>query len=75
MKTVSISCEHVIREISNYIDAEVSPDLRKRMESHLADCAHCTAILDGARNVIALVADGRVLELPAGFAERLFKGL
>jgi anti-sigma factor RsiW len=61
----------VWRELSNYIDGQVDPELRLRMEEHLKGCKHCSAILDGANNVIRLVADGRTFDLPDGFSDRL----
>ncbi len=73
MRMVEISCLEVWREISNYIDEIVDPELRNRMEAHFKVCAHCSAILDGTRNVVKLVADGETFELPAGFSQRLFK--
>ena len=75
MKSIPISCKEVIEEISNYIDSTVSTELRLRMEEHLNGCAHCDAILDGTRNVITLVANGKPLELPIGFSERLYSKL
>jgi anti-sigma factor RsiW len=73
--TIEISCYHVWREISNYIDGEIEPELRRRMEEHFKGCEHCTAVLDGTKNVVRLVGDGRAFELPAGFSERLKKRL
>jgi Putative zinc-finger len=72
---VKIDCQHVFREISNYIEGEVDAGLRVRMEAHFKECAHCTAILDGTRNVLRLVGDGEVFELPAGFSQRLYRKL
>ena len=71
MATIEISCLHVWREISNYIDGEIDPELRRRMEGHFKGCEHCSAILDGTKNVVRLVGDGRVFDLPAGFSDRL----
>jgi hypothetical protein len=68
---IEISCEHVWREVSNYLDNEIDAELRARMEAHFKVCAHCSAVLDGARNVIAIVGDGRAFDLPQGFSERL----
>ena len=68
---VEISCLEVIRELSNYVDEDVRPDLRARIAAHLPTCAHCTAVYDGLRNTITLVADGRAFELPEGFSQRL----
>jgi len=72
---IEISCLEVWREISNYIDGEISPELRARMEAHFKVCAHCTAILDGTKNVVKLVADGVEYELPEGFSQRLYNRL
>jgi anti-sigma factor RsiW len=68
---VEISCLEVIRELSNYVDKDVRPDLRAQIAAHLPTCAHCTAIYDGLRNTMTLVADDRTFELPAGFSQRL----
>jgi anti-sigma factor RsiW len=71
MGTIEISCVEVWREISNYLDGEISPEARDRMEAHFKVCAHCTAVLDGMRNVVGLVGDGRVFQMPDGFSKRL----
>jgi anti-sigma factor RsiW len=68
---IEIDCEHAIQQISNYIEGDLGADLRARIEAHVRGCNHCTAILDGTRNTLRLLADGRALELPAGFSERL----
>jgi len=62
-----VNCEQVWQEVSNYLEGEVTPDLRAAMEAHFRDCKRCTAVLDGGRNVIQLYGDDRSLELPAGF--------
>jgi anti-sigma factor RsiW len=72
---IEIDCEHVILQISNYIEGEISQELRARMEAHIRGCKHCAAILDGTSNTLQLLADGKVLELPAGFGERLQRRL
>jgi hypothetical protein len=68
---IEISCVEIWREVSNYIDSTVDPALRQRMEEHFKGCEHCAAVLDGTRNIVRLVGNGHVFELPAGFAERL----
>ncbi|MBV9609972.1 MAG: zf-HC2 domain-containing protein [Acidobacteria bacterium] len=72
-----ISCFEVWRELSNYVDgeSEIDPELRARMELHFKGCKHCSAILDGTRNVVRLVGDGKVFELPPGFSQRLYSKL
>jgi anti-sigma factor RsiW len=71
MEVIEISCIEVWREVSNFVDGEVDSELRARMEAHFKGCAHCTAILDGMKNVVKLVGDGVEYEMPAGFSSRL----
>jgi len=66
-----LKCKHVWREISNYIEGTVDPDLRAAIETHLAHCRHCAAVLDSTRNILVLVADDRTFELPVGYSDRL----
>jgi anti-sigma factor (TIGR02949 family) len=73
MSKVEISCAEVWREISNYLEGEISDELRDRMRAHFEVCKHCTAVLDGVRNVVRLVGDGRIFEMPDGFSKRLYK--
>ena len=72
-----VTCEHVWREISDYLEGEVSPETRAAMEAHFNDCKHCRAVLDGTRNVLTLYGDDRAMEfeLPAGFDQRLRRRL
>lgn len=70
-REVVISCLEMFRLISDYVDETVDPDLRARMEKHFRGCNHCTAILDGTRNVVQLVGDGRSFDVPASFSEKL----
>jgi hypothetical protein len=72
MITVEISCVEVWREISNYIEGEVSADLRARMEAHFKSCKHCTAVNDGTLNIVKLVGDGRAFDVPPDFSKRLY---
>lgn len=70
-----VNCEHVWQEISNYLEGDVGPAVRAAMEAHFKECKHCTAVLDGTRNVIQLYGDERLFELPAGFSQRLERRL
>ncbi|MGE5733455.1 MAG: anti-sigma factor family protein, partial [Acidobacteriota bacterium] len=47
----------MIRELSNYVDQDVQPELRADIEAHLPTCAHCTAIYDGLRHTRTLMRD------------------
>ena len=69
---IEISCVEVWREISNYVDEATDPELRSRMEAHFKVCKHCSAVLDGTRNVVKLIADGAEFEVPCNLGKRIY---
>jgi anti-sigma factor RsiW len=66
-----VSCEEVWREISNYLEGDIDPGLRAKVEGHFGGCQRCSAVLDGTRNIVQLYGDERMLEVPLGFSNRL----
>ena len=70
-----IKCEQVWRQVSDYLDGEVDPELRVAIEEHVRGCQRCTAVLDGMRDVVQLYGDERMMEVPVGFSRRLHQRL
>lgn len=70
-----IRCEHVLQELSNFLDHEVAEALRREIEEHLRGCRNCTVLVDTTRMTLRLVAENQVFELPPGVAERLLARL
>lgn len=70
-----VHCEEVWREVSDYLDGEVSPTLRVAIEEHVRGCQRCAAVVNGMRNVIQIYGDERMLEVPFGFSQRLHRRL
>ena len=68
---ITLSCEEVRREISNYIDDDMSPRMRRLLEAHLDQCRKCAVLLDSTHNVLVLLADEKRFQLPTGFSLRL----
>lgn len=75
MVKIPVDCLHVFREISNYLEGDIAPEVRAKMEAHFKVCSHCTAVLDGSRNVIQLVGDGKAFDVPSDFSKRLYSKL
>jgi predicted anti-sigma-YlaC factor YlaD len=66
-----IDCKHVWEHISGYLEDTLTTAERAMVQGHLEHCEVCSAILDSTRNILILVVDERVFELPVGFSERL----
>ena len=69
---IEIRCEQVWREISNYLEGEIAPELREEMEQHFRKCHRCSAVLNGTKNVVALIGNELSFPVPVGFGERLY---
>ena len=72
---IEISCVEVWREISNYVDGATDPELRARMEAHFKVCKHCSAVLDGTRNVVKLIADDAEFVVPSNLGQSIYRKL
>jgi len=70
-----IDCKHVWKHISAYIEGDVDAALRAEIDRHLETCEVCSAVLDSTRNVVVLIADDRIFEVPAGFSQRLHESI
>lgn len=68
---MNLKCKNVWEHISEYLDQQLTPEVRAEIEKHLENCEVCSAILDSTRNVLILSADKRTYELPVGYSKRL----
>ena len=70
-----VTCEQVRKELSNFLDDDVAPELRAEMQEHLRQCHRCSVLADTTRKVLFIVGDDRVFEIPVGYSERLHRFL
>lgn len=71
----AVNCEQVWREISNYVEGDLSPALRVAMDQHFHECPRCKSVLEGTQNVVRLYGDERMIEVPSGYGRRLERRL
>jgi len=72
---LDITCQQVWRELTNYMEGDVTAEMRERIAEHVSGCAHCRAVYDGSKNVVQLLGNGKTFELPSGFSRRLYDRL
>jgi predicted anti-sigma-YlaC factor YlaD len=66
-----VSCKTVIANLTDYLEGDVAPEMRQKIEKHLRGCHRCTAVYDSTRKMLVITGDERIFEIPAGFSERL----
>ncbi len=66
-----LDCRQVLAELSNYIDDEVTLELRHAIEEHLAHCRRCWVVFDTTRKTLIIVSDALPPATPLAVSERL----
>jgi hypothetical protein len=72
IKAVEVGCLEVQAALIDYMEGDLTQDVRASILLHLQNCSHCTAIYDGAENIVRLVREDGAIELPSGFGKRLY---
>jgi len=71
-----MNCEALLGSLSEYIDGELSLELCREIEKHLAGCENCRVVLNTTRRTIDLVqSPAESVPVPHDVRERLFKRL
>ncbi len=70
-----MNCEEVIRELSNFIDGDLDPVLKRELEKHLKECADCRLTVNQTKKTIEIFCDSEPVELPGDVQARLHDAL
>lgn len=70
-----MNCKGVVRELSDFLDGELAPDLLKELEQHIQKCKNCRLVVDTTRKTIEIYCDAEPLPLPEGVHQRLQQAL
>ena len=68
-------CQHLLENMSAYLDGEASAELCVEIERHLSGCADCRVVVDTLRKTISLYHELPQPELPPEARLRLYKSL
>ncbi len=76
MNREQISCKRLWESLSDYIDGELSEELCRKIEEHMAGCEHCRVVVDTTNKTITLCHnDAQDTAMPADVRGRLFETL
>jgi hypothetical protein len=64
-----ITCEEFLAEIGDYLENEVSPEVRKELQLHLSQCRACHVLYDSTRKTIKIVTESSSFELPESVSD------
>jgi hypothetical protein len=70
-----MTCEEVVRRLSDYIDETLAPELRVSLEEHIASCHGCHVVLDSTQCTILLSRAARTTALTGEKRQQLLRRL
>ena len=68
-------CHKLLGELSNYLEGEVSPEICREIERHLAGCHNCQAVVDSLGKTISLYQMLPEQDVPDEMRRRLLRVL
>jgi hypothetical protein len=72
---IAITCMEVRALSVDYFDGDLRLDGYIRIDAHLQQCPHCSAIYNGLRNVVELLASDGLFPVPDGLDEHIYKAV
>ena len=59
-----ITCDEFFAEFADYLENQVSPEIRQELELHLSQCRACHVLYDSTRKTVKIVSESDSFELP-----------
>jgi len=69
------ACQHLLGQLSDYVDGELGQAMCEEIERHLADCPNCRVVVDTLGKTVALYRMQGQSPVPGDVEERLCKVL
>jgi anti-sigma factor RsiW len=69
------NCQHLLNDLSDFLDGEASAEICAEIERHLAGCEDCRVMVDTLRKTVVLYRELPQPELPQDARQRLYRAL
>ncbi len=70
-----MKCAELLAALNEYVDGTIDPAICEEFEKHMAGCNPCQVVVDNIRKTITVYKEGKPIELPADFRNRLHAAL
>jgi hypothetical protein len=70
-----MKCAELLAALNEYVDGTVDPAICEEFEKHMAGCNPCQVVVDNIRQTITLYKEGKAVDLPLSFRQRLHSAL
>jgi len=66
-----ITCDEFFAEFGDYLENQVSPEVRQELELHLSQCRACHVLYDSTRKTLKIVTESGSFDLPQDVSETI----
>ena len=73
--TYLLTCKEFLQELSDYLDATVDAELRRKLEVHISECPNCFVILDTTKKTIEVYKGVQPQPIPPEVYSRLMRAV
>ena len=70
-----LTCKQFLQELSDYLDENVDPEVRARLEKHISECPNCYVICDTTKKTIRIYQGMDPHPIPQEVEARLIAAL
>jgi hypothetical protein len=68
-----ITCEEFFAEFADYMENQISPEVRQELELHLSQCRACHVLYDSSSKTVKIVTESNSFELPQNVSESMIE--
>ncbi len=73
--TSLLTCKEFLQELTDYLDATVDAELRRKLEVHISECPNCFVILDTTKKTIEVYKGVQPQAIPPEVHARLMRAV
>ena len=70
-----MNCTDLLSQLGDYLDGQLSEDLRAEVRSHTAGCEHCRVVLNTTHQTIEIYKGNDLYEVSPELRERLHNAI
>jgi anti-sigma factor RsiW len=70
-----LTCKEFLQELSDYLDENVDPVVKSKLEQHIAECPNCWVICDTTKRTIRIYRGMDAYPIPGEVEARLMAAL
>lgn len=70
-----LTCKEFVDGISDFIDDDIAPELRERLQKHISECPNCWVVYDTTKKTIQVFKGMEAQPLPEDVRSRLMQAV